>query len=437
MPRAMMVVGLGNGDEGKGSMVDHLVRKEGIRQVVRFNGGAQALHHVVDGDRVHGFSQFGSGTLAGARTLLSRFMLFEPLAFCREALTLSEIGVPDPYSLVTLSASAPIIPQANILANRILETQRGAGRHGSCGMGIGLTQADVEEHGAEAIYAGDLLRPAVLREKLALVQRRRLETVRGIDGPETHGMRAQLATANIDDLVDFYSEFAERIQIVPDESILESIARQDTVFEGAQGVLLDQEWGFFPHVTRSVTTFQNAETLLMEAGFQGEKVRVGLLRAYATRHGAGPLPTETDDLAVSPCHNATNPWQGTFRVGWFDAVTARYALKVVGGVDLLGLTNLDRLVDLPDLRAAVSYQPDSTFPQGEIPLLPLDLSDKKPSLHRTDALLQTTPTYKSLTSLPDDTPDACFQYADTIATLIGQKIGMISGRPDQHKVYRV
>ena len=69
MPRATMVVGLGNGDEGKGSLVDHLVRKEGVRHVVRFNGGAQALHHVVDGDRMHGFSQFGAGTLAGAETV--------------------------------------------------------------------------------------------------------------------------------------------------------------------------------------------------------------------------------------------------------------------------------------------------------------------------------------------------------------------------------
>ena len=131
MSRAILVVGLGYGDEGKGSLVDHLVRKEGIRQVVRFNGGAQALHHVVDQDRVHGFSQFGSGTLAGARAVLSRLMLFEPLAFCREALTLSRLGIADPYALVTLSASAPIIPFANILTNRILEIHRGSGRHGS------------------------------------------------------------------------------------------------------------------------------------------------------------------------------------------------------------------------------------------------------------------------------------------------------------------
>lgn len=436
MPRAIIVVGLGNGDEGKGSLVDYFVRKEGARQVVRFNGGAQALHHVVDGNRVHGFSQFGSGTLAGARTLLSRFMLFEPLAFCREALTLSRLGVPDPYALVTLSADAPIIPQANILANRILEIHRGAGRHGSCGMGIGLTQADVEEQGADAIYAGDLLHPIRLREKLEEVQQRRLQTVAGIDSPETESLRSQLVHPDLEDLVDFYQEFAERIRIVPDADILESITERDTVFEGAQGVLLDQEWGFYPHVTRSVTTFANAERLLTEAGFQGEKRRVGLLRAYATRHGAGPLPTETEALAVSPCHNATNPWQGAFRVGWFDAVTARYALDVVGGVDQLCLTNLDRLTGLNSMKAAIAYQPTAAFPEGKIPPLPLDLANRQPSQRRTEALFRTEPRYRSLPALPDLSLDACFRYADSLATLLDREIDLLSIRPDSDKLRR-
>jgi len=433
MARAMMVVGLGNGDEGKGSLVDHLVRKEGVRHVVRFNGGAQALHHVVDGDRVHGFSQFGAGTLTGAETVLSRFMLFEPLAFCREARTLADRGIADPYAMVTLSARAPIIPQANILTNRILEIQRGQGRHGSCGMGIGLTQGDVEALGTQAIYAGDLLHPTLLREKLDLIQQRRIESVRGIDSPETHMLRTQLVTADLDDLVEFYGEFAERIRIVPDEAILEILAHKDTVFEGAQGVLLDQQWGFFPHVTRSTTTFENAETLLDEAGFEGERVRLGLLRAYGTRHGAGPFPTETDALPVAPCHNAVNPWQGAFRTGWFDAVTARYALDVVGSIDLLALTNLDRLVGLDGLQAATAYPQHAHFPNGGIALRPLDL---EASRQRTDALFQVSPEYTPLPSIPNDCPEAFCRYSDAIAALIGRDIDLISARPDQHKLYR-
>ena len=360
-------------------------------------------------------------------------MLFEPLAFCREARNLSEIGIDDPYAMVTLSARAPIIPQANIVTNRILEIERGQGRHGSCGMGIGLTQGDVEELGAQAIYAGDLLQHTVLREKLELIQQRRFETVRGIDSPETHTLRNQLVDSDLDDLVEFYGEFAERLRIVPDEAIPEILAHKDTVFEGAQGVLLDQQWGFFPHVTRSTTTFANAETLLDEAGFGGERVRLGLLRAYGTRHGAGPFPTETDALAVAPCHNAQNPWQGAFRTGWFDAVTARYALDVVGGVDLLALTNLDRLVGLGDMQGAATYQRNEHFPNGRIALHPMDLETSR---RRTDALFQAHPEYAPLPSIPNDCPDAFFRYADAIAALIGRDIDLISTRPDRHKLYR-
>ena len=433
MPRAILVVGLGNGDEGKGSVVDHLVRKEGIRRVVRFNGGAQALHHVVHNGVTHGFSQFGAGTLAGAETILSRFTLFEPMAFCREALTLSGIGVADPYALVTVSANAPIIPPANILANRILEIQRGQGRHGSCGLGIGLTQGDVEELGALAVYAQDLRNPATLREKLSLVWRRRLETVRDIDSEETRALRTQLMTTDLEDLVAFYGEFAQRIRIVPEEAILEIIAGEDTVFEGAQGVLLDQQWGFFPHVTRSTTTFENAETLLDEAGFCGQKVRVGLLRGYGTRHGAGPFPTETEDLLVEPCHNGINAWQGAFRTGWFDAVTARYALEIVGGVDLLGLTNLDRLIGLDSLKAAVTYQRDTGLSNGKIAL---DVMDLESARQRTASLFQVQPDYQPIRSIRSDGPDEFLRYADAIAHLIGHDIDLLSARADHHKLYR-
>ncbi len=434
MPRTMIVIGLGNGDEGKGSLVDHLVRRHGARRVVRFNGGAQARHHVVHGGVSHGFSQFGSGTLAHAGTVLSRFMLMEPLGFCREARDLAGIGVPDPFSLVTVSAKAPIVTQANILANRIMETHRGAARHGSCGLGIGLTQGDVEEIGVQAVFAGDLGDPAALKHKLHQNWRRRLEDVREIESEATLDMRTRLATPRLDDLVEFYREFARQIRVVPDPAIAEIIAGEDTVLEGAQGVLLDQEWGFFPHVTRSTTTFANAETLLDEAGFQGERLRIGLLRAYATRHGAGPLPTETDGLAVPPCHNGSNPWQGAFRVGWFDAVTARYALEACGGIDLLALTNVDRLAGLPQLKACVAYQPDTHLHDGTIAPTRLD---GEASLRRTAALLHARAEYRPLRPIESARAGELWRFADVIGELVGRKVDSISARADAQKLYRV
>jgi adenylosuccinate synthase len=434
VPRTFIVVGLGFGDEGKGSIVDHLVRRHGIRHVARFNGGAQARHHVVHNGVVHGFSQFGSGTLAGAETILSRFMLFEPLAFCREAHTLSNLGVPDPYAMVTLSERAPIITPPNILANRILELDRGAGRHGSCGLGIGLTQEDVEVCGEEAIYAGDLRKVDSLREKLRSVLQRRLETVAGIDSHETKDLRNQLAATDLDDLAAFYSEFADRIRIVSDEQIMEKLRTNGVVFEGAQGVLLDQQKGFFPYVTRSTTTYENAGQLLDDADFSGERLRVGLLRAYATRHGAGPLPTETAEMRVEPCHNAENPWQGEFRTGWFDGVTARYALDVVGGVDILGITNVDRLTQIPDLKAACAYGPDSSFPGGRIPIVNSDLDVLRA---RTVALAEVVPQYAALPAISSHSCVDSLKYGEALGEMIGRRIDLISASTDAQKIYRV
>ena len=131
MTHAYVCIGLGFGDEGKGSWVDHLVRKHEIRYVVRFNGGAQAAHHVVTPDgRMHVFAQFGSGSLVpGTKTMLSRFMLFEPLAFLSEASALEHIGVLNPMEGVIISENAPVITPFNQLLNQIREISRGLSRH--------------------------------------------------------------------------------------------------------------------------------------------------------------------------------------------------------------------------------------------------------------------------------------------------------------------
>ncbi len=433
MPAAFIVIGLGFGDEGKGSVVDHLVRRHGVQAVVRFNGGAQARHYVVTEGRRHGFSQFGAGTFAGAETVLSRFMLFEPLAFCREAQALSELGVPDPFARVIVSEQAPLLTPINVLANRIRELNRGESRHGSCGMGIGLTQQDVDRLGTEALTVGDCRHPAVLREKLAELHRRRVGEVAAVESDETAAEIRRLKELDLEDLASFYGEFADRLRIESDVRLTERISRHDLVFEGAQGVLLDQRLGFFPHVTRSTTTFANAETLLREAGRAGAGERIGLLRGYATRHGAGPLPTETSELQVPPCDNESNPWQGAFRTGWFDAVSARYALAAAGGVDLLGLTNLDRLAGCCALRAAVRYRPEAPFPEGEIPSAAPDLQALR---QRTEALKDARLEYATLPPIAAAETAELLRYADAVGELLEHTVGLLSARPDAHKLYR-
>jgi len=138
--RALVVVGLGFGDEGKGTMVDYLVRKHQARAVVRFNGGHQAAHAVVLPDgRSHKFSQFGSGTLAGADTYLSEHVVIEPLAMQREAMHLEDSGVSEPFSLLSINEACWITTPYHRHANRLLEQARGDNRHGSCGLGVGET----------------------------------------------------------------------------------------------------------------------------------------------------------------------------------------------------------------------------------------------------------------------------------------------------------
>jgi adenylosuccinate synthase len=130
------------------------------------------------------------------------------------------------------------------------------------------------------------------------------------------------------------------------------------IFEGAQGVLLDEWHGFHPHTTWSTTTLANADQLLVEANYDGSVTRMGLTRAYATRHGAGPFVTEDAILTqmLPDARNGVHTWQQGFRVGWLDLVLLRYALAVAGKIDSLAVTCLDRIDTLPELFVCEQYQ---------------------------------------------------------------------------------
>src|SRR5579862_8351378 len=138
MHQAILITDLGFGDSGKGTLIDALARRQNARMVVRFNGGAQAGHTVVEaGGRQHVFHQFGSGTLLpGVETYLSRFVLFNPLALFWEEQSLRGLGVTDAYQRLYVDERALLTTPYHVLANRLREYARGARRHGSCGLGI-------------------------------------------------------------------------------------------------------------------------------------------------------------------------------------------------------------------------------------------------------------------------------------------------------------
>ncbi len=367
MNQTFLTVDLGFGDAGKGSIVDYLTREHTAHTVVRYNGGAQAAHRVVTDEtpaREHVFAQFGAGTLAGAATHLSRFMLLDPLAMEQEADHLRALGVADPFATLTIDERALVITPYARAINRLRELARGAGRHGSCGMGIGETALDALHHGERALFAGDLANPDRLAAKLAFLRDVALAKLRGfrhelLDAPETARELAPLLDDDwLDWTIESYRTFAGLARTVPAEHLHALLRRPGcVVFEGAQGVLLDEWRGFHPYTTWSTTTLERADTLLREAGYAGDVRRIGIARAYATRHGAGPLVSEDPALsAILPdARNLTHPWQQHFRVGPLDLVALRYATAAVGRLDSIALTCLDRLAELPSIALCDSY----------------------------------------------------------------------------------
>jgi adenylosuccinate synthase len=385
LPRHYIVVDLGYGDAGKGTVVDWLcsgggaesvrtgpvrtgpvrtgpvrtgpVRTGPVHTVVRFNGGAQAGHNVVAGDgRHHTFAQFGSGTFTpGVRTHLSRFMLVDPLALAAEAGHLASAGVPDALDRLTVEESALLTTPYHAAANQARELGRGTARHGSCGMGIGETARYALQYPGDAPQAHDCLAPRRLAAKLDGLRRRLEAEVGTLPAPPAA------------DITDAYREFARQVRLVGSGYLAQLLRRESVVFEGAQGVLLDEWHGFHPYTTWSTTTFQNADVLLAEAGMGGTGrgqgaglraavTRIGVTRCYQTRHGPGPFVTEDPALELPEPHNARGMWQGEFRAGHLDVVALRYALQATGGADVLALTHLDTAAGHPELRVCRSYE---------------------------------------------------------------------------------
>jgi adenylosuccinate synthase len=349
MKRAIVTVGLGFGDEGKGATVDFLTRHYGADLVVRYCGGSQAGHNVQlpDGRR-HVFSQFGAGTLARdtdrPRTYLGPNVVIDPPALLREAQHLSELGVNSPAELVTIHPRCLVTTVWHKTLNRLRELSR-KDRHGSCGQGIGEARNYWLKHGTDAIFAGELSDLAGLREKSELLRQRALlelqEFVHQIDGDELREL----------DLWELNSEsVARELHEIARHGVAFSAAIPDcetAIFEGAQGVLLDEYRGFHPHTTWSTVTAHHAWELVGQMDVEAVAV-LGITRTYSTRHGDGPLPTYSAELTarLRDAGNPWNRWQGSLRCGWLDLPLLRYAAEVAGPLDGMVVNHLDEIPNL-------------------------------------------------------------------------------------------
>ncbi len=356
----ILIAGLQFGDEGKGSLTDYFC-SQGAELVVRYNGGPQAAHNVrvrsTSGVIHHTFSQFGSGTLRGIPTVLSRFMSVDPPAMLAEASVLSR-KLPlmrelfsekppleaDVLRFLTLDLECLIITPFHRIVNRIRERLRSQ-RHGSCGIGVGEAVLDAEK-GAPSVRwkdqgSGEF--EARLREIQDYKIREAQDLLRGVRDPGCMGLWEDLNERAIIPLfAQKCAEAASRVVTSTEAAIREVIRSRRCVFEGAQGVLLDRDAGFFPYVTPSTTTLKNA--LDLSTGTRAGR-RVGVLRACTVRHGAGPMPSEIEDVSdlqtLRDEDNVDGPWQGILRAGWLDMPALRYALRECR-VDELAVTNLDR-----------------------------------------------------------------------------------------------
>jgi adenylosuccinate synthase len=386
---ARITVDLGFGDAGKGSIVEYLAHTGLAGLVVRFNGGAQASHNVVLADgRHHAFRQFGSASLLGVPTYLSRHVILEPALLLEEAEALQRLGLADPLGLLSVDRGALVVTPSHIMLNQVKERARGGDRHGSCGLGIGETRRFHLTYGDEALFAGDLLDASLARAKVEGITHRLLAEAHVID--PTIRMREQAVDARL----EAFRRVGECVAFTDTVPLRVALATgRDVLFEAAQGVLLDETWGFYPHTTWTDTTTHNALALLDEVGYQGPREVLGIIRSYLTRHGAGPLVTQDATLRHPEPHNGAYEWAGAFRQGHPDLVALRYALLATGGVDRMIVTHMDRLPE--DVVPVCSeYRTTAgagyTLPSGrpsieQMDLVTRDLSDVRPVYERVPA----------------------------------------------------
>jgi adenylosuccinate synthase len=351
MKTAHAVIGSGYGDEGKGLMTDYLAFREAVPAVVRTNGGAQAGHSVQTPDgRRHVFHHIASGALAGAATHLSQFFVSHPLFFMRERKVILDLGG---NTAVSIDPRSIVTTPYDMMINQVMENSRGGARHGSCGMGFGeaiernlndefaLAVGDFEKGADHIRETLDRIRMEWIPERLA---RLGVDTVPDLEADLLAS--ADLVERFIGDCASFWNAISVRSDATLGSGVL---------FEGAQGLLLDQDYGAFPHVTRSNTGLKNMVSVAREAGIGRIDVTY-MTRAYATRHGAGPFGYEdaqTPWLSMVDPTNQPNDWQGTIRTAPLDvdAVSSaiRHDLGFGGdGVEVsasIGISCVDQVAD--------------------------------------------------------------------------------------------
>lgn len=407
-----IVVDLGFGDSGKGSFVDYLCRKSidanKSAVVVRYGGSNQCGHNVVTPEGLHHeFHIFGSGTLVPknnfyfVETYLSEHVLVDLQRLQVEAEVIVQkttLPLTDAYDMIFMHEDCKLILPFHIAINRLLEMEmhsHGSSR-GTCGAGVGVAMGFFANYPHLAITAKDLQSPES-RQK-ALVKMFALQTYlyrehEGLikkwlgnaelfPGNQSIGLikdcfgseKPQEIMQYCMGVMNLLSSVAENVAIYNEETIVEILRLvDDLIFEGHQGVLLDENYGFNPYTTYATTTDHNARKIIDKLGRTDEVHCYGLMRSYMTRHGAGPFPSEDPNIGIlinANEHNPYNPWQGSMRTGCLDVRLLQYATDVMEKrPDSLVITCVDQgfQADLRDITCLHEDVASSHFPSSDEP----------------------------------------------------------------------
>lgn len=424
-----ILIGAQWGDEGKGRFVDWLAREADV--VARYSGGDNAGHTVAVGEKVYKLHLIPSGVLhTNVVSVMGNGMVINPVNLVKEIDYLTEEGIAITPENLRISSRAHVITPGHIALDKAREAQLGAGAIGTTLRGIGPAYFD--KTGRTGIRMGDLLDLEVFGDTMAAALQRSNE----------HLARMNAEGVDVEAAVRAYLTAAERLRpFIQDTTAyinqrLRAGAR--IVSEGAQGTLLDIDHGTYPYVTSSSPTSGGALTGLGFGPLHVDRV-IGVAKAFSTRVGGGPMPTEQqNEIGARLRGTGENFWDeyGTTtgrarRCGWLDVVMLRYA-SLVNGFTELALTKLDVLSGFETIQIAVAYGLD-----GEQLLLPPSTTYQ---LSRVEPIYETLPGWQEDISGArswHDLPEAARRYVERIADLVELPIRMISVGPERSQLVLV
>jgi len=411
------VIGAQWGDEGKGKLVDWLSNRADV--VVRFQGGHNAGHTLVVGNVTYKLSLLPSGVVQGKPSVIGNGVVVDPWHLLEEIRKIGEQGVTITPDLLVLADNACLI----LPLHRDLDQAREAAatnKIGTTGRGIGPAYED--KVGRRAIRVADLADREALEAKIDRLLAHHTPLRRGLGLPEADAGRILADLEAIAPQVLAYAKPAWRLL----DEVVKSGKR--VLFEGAQGALLDVDHGTYPYVTSSNTVAGQAAAG-SGVGPKGPGYILGIVKAYTTRVGEGPFPTELND-EVGKHLGTVGRELGTVtgrarRCGWFDAVLVRQSVAL-NGIDGIALTKLDVLDGLPTLKICVGYQVGGAV----LDYLPAGLKAQAgitPVYEEIEGWSESTQGARSFRDLPA----AAVKYVRRIEELIGAPVALLSTSPQR------